>query len=265
MQPESLHALALAAWRSPSPADKLARVERLHARLPAAGCRLGEGEGPAAGEAPGRPARPVLVPPAGLARRGLGSVAGRAAFFHALAHIELTAVNLALDAALRFAGLPPAYYGDWIRVAAEEAQHFQMLCGHLDGLGCAYGDLPAHGGLWEAAAATEDDPLRRMALVPRVHEARGLDVSPAMIARLAAAGDAAGARILERILEEEVEHVRIGSRWFAHLCAERGLAPGPTFISIVRAHCRERVRGPLNEPDRRRAGFSDYELRELRR
>jgi uncharacterized ferritin-like protein (DUF455 family) len=212
--------------------------------------------------APGRPSAPVLVAPRQLAARRLGTPAGRVAGVHAIAHIEANAVNLALDAAHRFAGLPASYYGDWLSVAADEARHFGLLRTRLRELGVDYGDLPAHDGLWTMAVRTADDPLRRMALVPRVLEARGLDVSPGIIDRFRAAGDDATAAILEVILEEEVGHVATGSRWFSWLCAERGIDQEATFRTLL-AEEGVRVSPPLNEAARLAAGFSAEELSAL--
>jgi uncharacterized ferritin-like protein (DUF455 family) len=211
---------------------------------------------------PGRPARPVLVEPRQLPGRRLGTAAGRVAAVHALAHIEANAVNLALDAAHRFGGLPSAYYGDWISVAADEARHLAMLRRRLEALGSHYGDLPAHDGLWTMAVRTADDPLRRMALVPRVLEARGLDVSPGMIDRFRAVGDTRTAEVIEVILREEIRHVEIGSRWFVHLCLQRGLDPEPTFRGLLDAEG-IRVVPPFNEAARLAAGFTAPELEAL--
>lgn len=208
---------------------------------------------------PGRPARPELVPPRQLRARKLTTPEGRAAAIHAVAHIEANAVNLALDAVHRFAGMPDAYYDDWLRVADEEALHFSLLRGRLAAHGADYGDLPAHDGLWQQAVRTADDPLRRMALVPRVLEARGLDVTPGMIERFAAAGDDETAAVLRRILADEVGHVAIGDRWFRWLCDERGVEPEATFAAVL-ADARVRVVPPLNVDARRRAGFGDDEL-----
>lgn len=212
---------------------------------------------------PGRPARPLLVPPRELARRRLSGKRGRAALIHAVAHIEFNAINLAWDAVQRFRDLPRDYYGDWVRVAAEEARHFGLMRGRLSELGQDYGDFPAHDGLWEMARRTAHDPLARMALVPRVLEARGLDVTPGMIGRLRAAGDPQTAACLEVILSEEVGHVAAGTRWFRHLCAERGLEPGGVFFDLLDTYMTGEVRCPLNLPDRRRAGFDEGELARL--
>lgn len=214
---------------------------------------------------PGRPARPVLVPPRELVQRRLSTAEGRAALVHAVAHIEFNAINLALDAVYRFRDMPEAYYGDWLRVAAEEAGHFRMLAERLGQLGYAYGDFPAHNGLWEMCRDTAHDVLVRMALVPRVLEARGLDVTPGMIRRLRKAGDDTTVTILEVILREEEGHVAIGSRWFRHCCEARGLEPERTFRDLLGRYMRGRLRGPFNHAARRNAGFSERELRELER
>ena len=163
---------------------------------------------------PGRPARPLLVPPTTVKRRSLASPAGRSALLHALAHIEFNAVNLALDAIWRFGRLPASYYTDWRKVAMEEAGHFTLLRDHLRAAGCEYGDMVAHDGLWDMARKTAHDPMARMALVPRVLEARGLDVTPGIIAKLVQAGDHKAADILQVILRDEIGHVAIGTRWY---------------------------------------------------
>ncbi len=209
-----------------------------------------------------RPHRPALVEPRALRPRGLGTDAGRIAAIHAVAHIEANAIRLALDAVHRFDDLPTGFHDDWIRVAAEEATHFTMLATRLVELGAAYGDLPAHDGLWQAAVRTADDPMRRMALVPRVLEARGLDVTPAMIDRFRAAGDATTAGILEVILRDEVGHVAVGTRWFEHLCTARHLDPVPTFLQLL-DEAGAHVAPPLNDEARRAAGFGDDELAAL--
>jgi len=184
----------------------------------------------------GRPSKPELVEPAKLRRRRLGSEEGRAALVHAVTHIEFNAINLALDAAYRFRDMPPQFYHDWISVAADEVRHFQLLSTRLQSMGFSYGDFPAHNGLWEMAQRTADDCMKRMALVPRVLEARGLDVTPGMIKRLTSAGDDETVSILEIILEEEVRHVEIGSHWFRYCCDLRGLDPEPTFLSLLKEH-----------------------------
>ncbi len=211
----------------------------------------------------GRPGRPRLVHPRKLPRRGLGTADGRAALIHAIAHIEFNAINLGLDAALRFPGMPPDFYRDWISVAVDETRHFRMLTARLGELGFAYGDFPAHNGLWDMAEKTAHDPLIRMALVPRVLEARGLDVTPGMIQRLTEAGDEQTVSILQVILEEEERHVLIGSRWFEHLCRLRDMEPAETFDRLFNQFFEGTLKGPLNTEARLRAGFSSEELDRL--
>ena len=246
----------LAALCATDPADKCARVADLCVAdvLHAAPLEVQDLDA-----IPGRPVRPVLVGPSAVPRRGLGSAAGRAALIHAVAHIEFNAINLALDAALRFRGLPDDYYADWLSVAQDEARHFRMLSARLAELGHAYGDFSAHNGLWEAAEKTAHDVLVRMALVPRVLEARGLDVTPGMIGRLREVGDEVTAGILEVILSEEVRHVSLGTHWFHALCAQRGWVPAPTFAALLNEH-RMRLHPPFNLEARTRAGFEPAEL-----
>jgi len=212
---------------------------------------------------PGRPQRPELVSPRDLKRRSMHTIEGRAAMIHALAHIEFNAINLALDAVWRFPGMPRDYYADWLQVAAEEALHFTLLADHLGGLGYAYGDFPAHNGLWEMAEKTKGDLLARIALIPRTMEARGLDVTPGLRARLAQAGDTAAAAILDIILRDEIGHVRIGNRWYYWLCEQRGLAPETTYTQLAEDYRAPALRGPFNLEARRTAGFSEAELAAL--
>ena len=209
---------------------------------------------------PGRPQRPTLVSLRQLAQRGLGSAQGRAALVHAVAHIEFNAINLAWDAVYRFRGMPSGYYRDWAQIAADEARHFALLDARLAELGHVYGDFDAHDGLWEMAVRTAHSCLERMALVPRVLEARGLDVTPGMIARLRSVGDTATVDILETILREEVAHVEAGSRWFAWCCARAGVEPQATFKTLLQTHMRGSLRGPFNVDARLRAGFTAAEL-----
>jgi len=209
---------------------------------------------------PGRPARPQLVPPRAVERRRGSTAAGRAALIHALAHIEFNAVNLALDAVYRFRGLPHEYYRDWLRVAAEEAYHFTLLRDHLRAQGYDYGSFTAHDGLWEMAVKTAHDPLVRMALVPRILEARGLDASPALIAKLTGWGDARAADIMRIIQRDEVEHVRIGNRWYVWLCERAGLDPVATFRRLYREYNAPRLRPPFAAAARRAAGFTEADL-----
>ncbi|UXY14028.1 ferritin-like domain-containing protein [Chitiniphilus purpureus] len=209
---------------------------------------------------PGRPARPLLVEPQQLVQRNVASDEGRAALLHAIAHIEFNAINLALDAIYRFDGMPSGYYIDWLQVACEEALHFSLLVGHLATLGHAYGDFPAHNGLWDMALKTDHDVMVRMALVPRILEARGLDVTPGIQQKLRQAGDARACEILDVILRDEIGHVRIGNRWYHWCCAQRGLEPVANFVTLLRTHEAPPLKGRLNYPARRAAGFSSEEL-----
>ncbi len=258
----SIQAAAYRALMEPDPAAKRERVQHLSDELGRGRLAIAHPDPVRPIPVPGRPARPVLVAPGKLERRGLGSARGRAALLHAVAHIEFNAINLALDAAYRFPENPPAYYEDWVSVAVDEARHFSLLADRLAELGWQYGDFPAHDGLWEAAVRTAHCGMTRMALVPRVLEARGLDVSPGMIARLRSAGDEPSAAIIEIILTEEVRHVEIGSRWFRDYCERSGVVAESTFLALLREHGTT-IRPPLNEPSRRQAGFTDAELAAL--
>jgi len=204
-----------------------------------------------------------LVAARELPKRKLGDHAGLAALVHAVAHIEFNAINLAWDAIQRFPAMPAAYQADWVKVAAEEAEHFVLMRERLQALGMDYGDLPAHDGLWDMARRTAGDVLERMALVPRVLEARGLDVTPGMIARLRRIGDHDTADRLAIILRDEVGHVAIGSHWFHLLCSERGLNPQQTSLALIERYLRGEIRCPLNRTDRLRAGFDEEELTAL--
>lgn len=214
----------------------------------------------AAPDIPGRPAKPELVNPKDLPRRRNHRETGHASLIHAICHIEFNAINLALDAIARFDDMPEAYYADWLQVADEEAKHFQMLSAHLAASGFSYGDFPAHDGLWEMAQKTHHDPLLRMALVPRVLEARGLDVTPKMMEKLTSSGDHRAVEILEVILEEEIGHVAVGTRWFNYLCDQRDLDPLSTFTGLLESHFHGAIRGPFHMEARQQAGFSAAEL-----
>ena len=212
---------------------------------------------------PGRPLRPELVEASRVPRRRLGSEQGRAALVHAIAHIEFNAINLALDAAYRFRAMPPEFYQDWVSVAVDEARHFRLLESRLRELGSGYGEFPAHNGLWEMAVKTAGDCLVRMALVPRVLEARGLDVTPGMIKRLQAVGDHETVAALEVILAEEVRHVAIGTRWFRYCCRQQSLDPLSTFLDLLKLYYGGSLKGPYNLEARFEAGFSSEEMAAL--
>ncbi len=209
---------------------------------------------------PGRPRRPRLVAPRELPRRSMNTPQGHAALLHAICHIEFNAINLAWDAVYRFREMPREFYDDWIRVAEEEAVHFGLLHRCLETKGHRYGDFDAHDGLWEMAQKTAFDPLVRMALVPRVLEARGLDVTPGIMEKLSARGDRCAVAALEIILHDEIGHVAIGSRWFNHLCRERGMEPESTFRDLVSRYMTGRLKGPFYREARLKGGFSEAEL-----
>jgi uncharacterized ferritin-like protein (DUF455 family) len=212
---------------------------------------------------PGRPERQRLVPHTQLKSRSVRSLEGRAALLHSLAHIELNAIDLACDIVWRFPGLPDEFYRQWWGVAREEALHFELLHDHLATLGHAYGDFDAHDGLWQMAQRTRHDLLARLALVPRTLEARGLDASPAVKAKLLAAGDVRGGEILDIILRDEIGHVAVGNHWYRWLCAQRGLDPLATYAALAHEHGAPRLRGPFNLDARRAAGFDEAELAAL--
>ncbi len=246
--------------RASEPAAKVACVHALQADWLAGALDPTVGAERVPINRPGHPDKPALIPPQNVPRRRADTLPGRAALIHALAHFEFNAINLALDAAHRFAGMPPAYYADWLRVADEEATHFDLLNTHLASLGYAYGDFPAHNGLWDMALKTAHDPLVRMALVPRVLEARGLDATPLIADKLRAANDLRMVEVLAVIERDEIGHVAIGSRWFGWLCAARGLAPESTFRQLLVEYDAPPLKPPFNLAARRAAGFSEPEL-----
>jgi uncharacterized ferritin-like protein (DUF455 family) len=209
---------------------------------------------------PGRSALPVLVHPSKLKTRAVGTLEGRAGLIHALTHIEANAIDLALDMMWRFPRMPESFYLNWWQVAQEEALHFDLLQAHLSDMGYAYGDLPAHDGLWDMAERTKGDVLARLALVPRTLEARGLDATPAVRNRLVSVGDLAGAAILDIILRDEIGHVAIGNRWYRYLCEQRGLDPIATYTDLAQLYQAPVLRGPFNLQARRAAGFTEAEL-----
>lgn len=253
--PMTLTAGAVAILETADPHAKASASRGLAARWQGGAIEIGSTTPP---QRPARPERPVLRPPKEMAkRRNFGSPAGRVALLHALAHIELNAVDLAWDIIARFSGedVPRTFYDDWVGVASEEALHFELLTRRLGDLGAKYGDLPAHDGLWESAAATGDDLLARLAVVPLVLEARGLDVTPEMARRLERVGDPGSAAILWRIHHDEIGHVAAGARWFDRLCRARGLNSAEVFRERVRQFFKGSLKPPFNEEARAAAGF----------
>lgn len=211
----------------------------------------------------GRPDRPLLVPPRDLRRRRVHTIEGRASMWHAIAHIEFNAINLAWDAVYRFRDMPKEFYDDWVRVADEEAYHFELIRSHLQEIGYDYGAFPAHGGLWDMAGQTASDVMVRMALVPRVLEARGLDVTPGIMRRLTEAGDNRAEEILSVIFRDEVGHVAVGTRWFRYCCQQRQLDPESTFFALLEHYMKGELRGPFLRTARLAAGFTEDELERL--
>lgn len=209
-------------------------------------------------ERPGRPKNPRLLAPRDMPKRALGGVQGRVALIHSLAHIELNAVDLTWDLIGRFADrkLPRSYYDDWVRVGLEEAKHFSMLEDRLAQLETAYGDLPAHDGLWQAAQETGHDLAARLAIIPLVLEARGLDITPPMIEKARSLGDIDTAKCLEVIYRDEKNHVAFGAKWFRYLCDRIGKRPEPLFQTYVRTHFRGQLKPPFNDRARSEAGLT---------
>ena len=257
-----LRQLALQALLEPDSERKVALAQSLSAQLATISIAPSQFiETPA--NLPGCPPRPELRSHLDVPKRSPFTPEGLAALLHAVTHIEFNAINLALDAIWRFAGMPEAYYRDWLQVAAEEALHFSLLNAQLQSMGYRYGDFPAHTGLWDMTDKTKDDVLARMALVPRTLEARGLDATPPMQAKLRKVGTPAALRavdILDVILRDEIGHVAIGNHWYRYLCGQRGLEPVATYALLARQYGAPRVKGPLNLDARRLAGFDSIEL-----
>ncbi|MNM92237.1 hypothetical protein D3C81_1045620 [compost metagenome] len=246
------------------PLEKVTLTQQFAARYRAGTLKLpAQAPDPEPIRTPGRPPQLVLVHPRDLVRRGFGSPEGRAAFIHAIAHIEINAIDLAWDAVYRFRGLPGSFYADWVSCADDESRHFMLLRERLLAHGHDYADFPAHNGLWEMCEKTAHDGLARMGLVPRVLEARGLDVTPAMITKLRSLGDETTADVLEVILREEVAHVAAGSRWYRWYCERAGVEPRARFKELLHEYAHGYLRGPFNVEARLLAGFDEDELADL--
>ena len=220
---------------------------------------------PPLAERPGRPEKPELVPPKAVGKRSLHTVNGRIATLHAIAHIELNAVDLALDIVARFATapVPNSFFDGWMQVAFEEAKHFRMVRARLNDLGAEYGDMPAHDGLWQAAHSTRNDLTARLAVVPLILEARGLDVTPSLQAKMRESGDLETAAILDVIYNDEKGHVAVGAKWFRFLCARERKDPAATFQQLVRANFRGSLKAPFNDVARAEAGLTPSFYRSL--
>jgi uncharacterized ferritin-like protein (DUF455 family) len=255
----TLRSAALIPWAQTDPNLKAQATLALDLSLP-----VGVGDSlstTAAG--PGRAARPVLVPHTQLKAKSMATPEGRAMLVHSIAHIELNAIDLALDVVWRFSGMPESFYTDWVRIAQEEAKHFSLLRQHLVSLGFDYGDFPAHNTLWDMAERTKDDILARIGIVPRTMEARGLDASPGVKNKLVSVGDHRAGEILDIILEEEIGHVAAGNRWYRYLCEQRGLEPVRTYAELIAQYDAPKLRPPFNMAARRLAGFEEAELAAL--
>ncbi len=262
LQVPELRKLALDALLATNPGKKVALAQWIRAQAATIVIAVDDTFDEPTG-VPGCPARPELRSHLDVPKRSAFTTEGLAALLHAVTHIEFNAINLALDAIWRFGGMPRQYYLDWLTVAAEEAHHFSLLRAHLQSLGYDYGDFPAHTGLWDMTKKTKLDVLARMALVPRTLEARGLDATPPMQAKLRKVGTPHALRameILDIILRDEIGHVAIGNHWYRHLCSQRGLDPVTHYAVLAQQYNAPRIKGPLNLEARRKAGFEDAEL-----
>jgi len=254
--PRTIGEAALTVLSTPDPQDKVAAALAAAAAWSSGGLAR-DAASLNIPDRPARPERPELRAPGEMPRRAAGGAKGRIALLHAVAHIEFNAIDLAWDMVARFGPRvdDKAFIDDWVRVGGEEARHFSLVRGRLRSLHADYGDLPAHDGLWEAATDTADSVLARLAVVPLVLEARGLDVTPPMVNRFRETGDEDSASLLELILREEVGHVATGMRWFQTLCAKTGQDPVETFHNLVRKRFKGELKPPFNEAARERAGL----------
>jgi uncharacterized ferritin-like protein (DUF455 family) len=255
---QALHCLSIN-----EPTEKVSQTQQLYDLWQQGNLDYRSTSKPVSIDVPGKPDKPELVDPRKVPRRGFNSEMGRIRLVHAIAHIEFNAINLALDAVYRFREMPEQYYSDWLRVATEEAYHFTLLNDYLKSKGATYGDYAAHNGLWEMALKTDHDVLLRMALVPRVLEARGLDVTPGMIRKLELVNEIELVEILKIIYLEEIGHVKIGSHWFNAICKERNLSSDETFSLLLDEHMKDAVFGAFDAEVRIQAGFSRQELNYL--
>jgi uncharacterized ferritin-like protein (DUF455 family) len=259
MTMHTLRTAALGPWAQAHPVLKAQATLALDLCLPVNPEQILQA--PSAG--PGRSAKPVLVPHTQLKAKSMATTEGRAMLVHSIAHIELNAIDLALDVVWRFAGMPEAFYTDWVRIAQEEAKHFTLLREHLMAMGFDYGDFPAHNTLWDMAERTQGDLLARIGIVPRTMEARGLDASPGVKNKLISVGDHRAGEILDIILAEEIGHVAAGNRWYRYLCGRRGLDPVSTYAALIAQYDAPKLRPPFNMAARRLAGFEEAELAAL--
>lgn len=261
---QNLYAYTKEAFLTADPDQKIELTRQTVSRWNAGELEWLEGDTPEWLLQPGQLDKPEIVPPSKVNERKFGKEEGRAALIHALAHIELTAVNLALDSVYRYRGMPQEFYADWLQCAGEEANHFIALRGRLREMGYDYGSFKAHGELWSMAIDTADDMLERMGMVHRVLEARALDVVPKAIQRFDQAGDKKMIDILTMIGNEEIGHVSSGTRWFHYQCQQRQLDPNQTFIDLLWKYIKEPLKGPFNHEARLKAGFSEQEMKMIK-
>ncbi len=257
-RPASLQAGAIEALLTADPDLKAERARLLAATWSGGGLSLRGAGRVFLPDRPGRPEKPELVAPGKAPKRGIGTPKGRIALIHSLCHIELNAIDLALDIVARFAAqpMPRSFFDGWMTVAAEESKHFLLLRARLQALGADYGDVPAHDGLWEAARETGHDLTARLALVPLVLEARGLDVTPSLIVAFEREKDERTAAVLRIIYEDEKGHVAVGAKWFRFLCRREGREPGEAFRELVRKHFRAPLKPPFNDRARASSGLT---------
>jgi uncharacterized ferritin-like protein (DUF455 family) len=255
----SLRTATLGPWAESNPVLKAQATLALDLSLPIGADAVLQ----APDHGPGRPAKPELIHHTLLKAKSLTTPEGRAILVHSIAHIELNAIDLALDVVWRFADMPESFYTDWVRIAQEEAKHFTLLRDHLVGMGFDYGDFPAHNSLWDMAERTKGDLLARIGIVPRTMEARGLDASPGVKNKLVSVGDHRAGEILDIILQEEIGHVAAGNRWYRFLCSQRGLDPVRTYAELIAQYDAPKLRPPFNMAARRLAGFEEAELAAL--
>lgn len=264
-EPKSLRGGAIAAIRAEDVDRKTSLTQEVATRWFARTLSLRSPLDQSVPDRPGRPERPELIPPKNVERRSLHSLRGRIALLHSIAHIELNAVDLALDIVARFATekVPKSFFDGWMQVAFEEAKHFRLVRQRLNDLGADYGDLPAHDGLWQAAHATRDDLTARLAVVPLILEARGLDVTPALQAKMRETGDLKSVAVLDVIYNDEKGHVAVGAKWFRFLCARERRDPVATFQQLVRSNFRGPLKAPFNDVARAEAGLTPSFYRAL--
>ncbi len=261
----NLYQQAKNCFLSPVPEEKLQLSLQIASEWEAGILDWQEGETPLQLDQPGKLDKPVLVELKKIKKRGFNSIQQRASLIHALAHIELTAVNLAWDSIYRYRGLPKKYYDDWVQTGKEESQHFQLLQQSLNNMGYKYGDFPVHNELWQMAVTTADDLMARMAIVHRVLEARALEVIPFSVDKFRDLGDKHTADSLIIIANDEIGHVNAGARWFRYRCEQEKVNSDEMFFKLIKKYLKASPKGPFNYDARLKAGFSQNELQELER